>query len=64
MNKIKHILAAMDTPELTVLITGDFNFPFIKWKRNEMSAYTWRKKTIDHGTINQQIKIKTNRGDC
>ena len=32
MNKIKHILAVMDTPEPTVLITGDFNFPFIEWK--------------------------------
>ena len=40
INKIRNLLAGMDTPEPTVLITGDFNFPFIEWKRNEMAAYT------------------------
>ena len=54
MNEINHILAIKDSPELRVLITGDFNFHFIEWKRNEMSECTWRKKKTVHGTINQQ----------
>ena len=54
MNEINHILAIKDPPELRVLITGDFNFHFIEWKRNEMSECTWRKKTTVHWTINQQ----------
>ena len=54
MNKVKRLLSVMDTPEPTVLITGDFNFPFIEWKRNEMGACAWRKKTTVHGTIDQQ----------
>ena len=54
IDKIKHKLAVMDAPEPTVLITGDFNFPFIEWKKNETNACNWRKKTTDHGTTDQQ----------
>ena len=54
MNKVKRLLSVMDTPEPTVLITGDFNFPFIEWKRNELGACAWRKNTTDNGTIDQQ----------
>ena len=54
MNKVKHILSVMDSPEPTVLITGDFNFRFIEWERNEEGACAWKKKTTDHGTIDQQ----------
>ena len=35
MDKIKHMLAMMDTPKPMVLITADFKFPFIEWKKNE-----------------------------
>ena len=50
IDKIKHKLAVMDAPEPTVLITGDFNFPFIEWKKIQTNACNWRKKTTDHGT--------------
>ena len=58
MDKIKRMLAVMDAPEPTVLITGDFNFPFIEWKKNETSACNWRKKTTDHGTTKQQKQFE------
>ena len=31
MNKIKKLLSEMATPEPTIIITGDFNFPFVEW---------------------------------
>ena len=34
----------MNKPEPTVIITGDFNFPFIEWKRNELGACTPERK--------------------
>merc|ERR1711915_838824 len=42
MDKIKSMLAVMDAPEPTVLITGDHNFPFIEWNKNQTNACNWR----------------------
>ena len=44
MDKIKRILAVMDAPEPTVLITGDFNFQFIEWKKNVKPMHTIRER--------------------
>ena len=38
MDKIKKLLEEMTSPEPSVIITGDFNFPFIEWKRGELNA--------------------------
>ena len=54
MNKIEVLLSEMDTPEPTAIITGDFNSPFIEWKRNEKGACTWKKKTPDNGSADEQ----------
>ena len=35
LDKLKDILSEVKVPEPTVLITGDFNFSFIKWIREE-----------------------------
>ena len=54
MNKIELLLSMMESPEPTVIITGDFNFPFIEWKRNEEGACIWKKKTLDNGSVDDQ----------
>ena len=54
MNKIELLLSMMESPEPTVIITGDFNFPFIEWKRNEEGACVWKKKTLDNGSVDDQ----------
>ena len=46
MEKIENLLSKMNKPEPTVIITGDFNFPFIEWKRNELGACTPEKKPV------------------
>ena len=46
MNKIEELLSEMVTPEPAVIITGDFNFPFIEWKRNMEGACSWIKRTM------------------
>merc|ERR1739838_1122355 len=38
LDKLKDILSEVKVPEPTVLITGDFNFSFIKWIREKMEA--------------------------
>ena len=34
----------MKKPEPTVIITGDFNFPFIEWTRNELNICSYKIK--------------------
>ena len=38
----------MVSPEPSVMITGDFNFPFIEWKRGELNACKWRMKNYNN----------------
>ena len=38
LNKIEDILSNMTKPEPTVILTGDFNFPFVKWKVNSYNG--------------------------
>lgn len=33
LKKIRQTLKEMKAPEPTVILSGDFNFPFVKWKR-------------------------------
>merc|ERR1712240_911768 len=35
----------MKKPEPTVIITRDFNFPFIEWTRNEMNICSYKIKS-------------------
>ena len=44
MNKTKKLLLEMEINEPTVIITGDFNFPFVAWKRGRTNACDWKNK--------------------
>merc|ERR1711954_46120 len=48
MDKIKELLEKMVSPEPSVVITGDFNFPFIEWKRGELNACKWKMKKYNN----------------
>ena len=48
MEKIKKLLEKMPSPEPSVIMTGDFNFPFIEWKRGELNACKWKMKTYNN----------------
>ena len=48
MDKIKKLLTKMASPEPSVIITGDFNFPFIEWKRGDLNACKWRMKIYNN----------------
>ena len=45
----------MGVPEPTVIMTGDFNFPFIEWKRSGVGACSW---TMKQGTYDMDQKMK------
>ena len=44
MRKIDKLLSKMEIPEPKVIISGDFNFPFIEWKRSGIGACSWTMK--------------------
>ena len=48
MDKIRKLLSKMASPEPSVIITGDFNFPFIEWKRGDLNACKWRMKIYNN----------------
>ena len=57
MNKINKLLSEMETPEPTVILTGDFNFPFIEWKRSEVGACSWSMKQGTYGTDDEKSQF-------
>ena len=48
----------MEIKEPTVIITGDFNFPFIAWKRGAVNTHDWKnKKYIYEKKMNKSNSI-------
>ena len=39
LNKTEEILRGMGNPNPTILMTGDFNFPFVRWKCNSLDSF-------------------------
>ncbi|CAL4086617.1 unnamed protein product [Meganyctiphanes norvegica] len=44
LDKIRDILSETRVPEPTVIMTGDFNFSFIEWIREENGGCRWEEK--------------------
>ena len=59
MNKIEKLLSEMEMerPEPVVIITGDFNFPFIDWRRNDIGACSWKIKSDTYGTQDEKMQF-------
>ena len=54
MDKVKKLLSQMEAPEPTVIISGDFNFRFIKWTRGELNGCRWSMKTYSQAKLDEQ----------
>ena len=46
IDKTKTLLENMDKPEPNVIITGDFNFQFVKWNRGIHGGCRWEKRVL------------------
>merc|ERR1712105_83694 len=42
LNEIEFFFKNTSKPEPTIILSGDFNFPFVKWNRMPSGACTWR----------------------
>merc|ERR1711984_63313 len=45
LDEIEKICRNTPKPEPTLILSGDFNFPFVKWNRMPSGACTWKYKT-------------------
>ena len=45
LDEIENFCRNTPKPEPTIILSGDFNFPFVKWNRMPSGACTWRYKT-------------------
>jgi len=44
LKNVREILKEVKAPEPTVIVAGDFNFAFLKWKRGINGGCTWEEK--------------------
>ena len=56
LNEIEKIFRNTTKPEPTIILSGDFNFPFVKWNRMTSGACTWRYKTEKKRSKTKYIK--------
>ena len=54
IDEIKKILNEMERPDPTIIWSGDFNFPFVKWKECRSGGTTWDYKTEVNATVDEK----------
>ena len=58
LDNIQGILKELKTPEPTVILSGDFNFPFVKWKRLQNSGCTWEYIPNTNATTDEKLQFE------
>ena len=57
LDEIEKIYKNIKKPEPTIILSGDFNFPFVKWNRMPSGGCTWRYKTRTNATQDEKIQF-------
>ena len=58
LKKLQEIYKDLEKPEPTIIISGDFNFPFIKWNRLENNSCTWEYVAKSNATIDEKKQFE------
>ena len=59
LKELKKILEKMDKPDPTVILSGDFNFPFVNWKRLPIFGdCEWEYKSYTNATKDQKAQFE------
>ena len=58
LNKIKEILDKLEKPDPTILLSGDFNFPFVKWKRTSDNSCSWKYIPYANATSDEKDQFE------
>lgn len=61
LDKIEEIFKGMRNPNPTILMTGDFNFPFVKWKCNSLDSFNGCMSEYDvniNATVDEKMQFE------
>jgi len=57
LKELQEILSRLESPEPTIIISGDFNFPFIKWTRDLSNGCRWEEKPNSCVTVDEKSQF-------
>ena len=57
LDEIEKILINMKKPEPSIIMSGDFNFPFVEWKRMTNGGCTWKNKGRSNASQDEKIQF-------
>ena len=64
LNELEKIFQNMKKPEPTVLISGDFNFPFVDWNRMSNGGCSWSIKSKSNATQDEKMQFERLNNIC
>ncbi len=58
LKKIEENFQNLQKPDPTIILSGDLNFPFVKWNRQLEGGCDWKYKANTNATINEKIQFE------
>ena len=59
LKRIQAIFKELKKPDPTIILTGDFNFPFVKWKRLANNSCSWEYRSNTNATTDEKQQFET-----
>merc|ERR1711972_822411 len=57
LNELEKILKNVKNSKQTIIISGDFNFPFVSWKRMESGGCIGNSKSVSNATTDEKLQF-------
>merc|ERR1711895_797 len=64
LNELEKILKRVEKSKQIIIISGDFNFPFVTWKRMESRGCIGNIKTISNATTDEKLQFRRFNDIC
>merc|ERR1712002_1010209 len=64
LNELEKILKSVEKSKQTIMISGDFNFPFVMWKRMESGGCMRDIKSISNAITKEKLQFKRFNDIC
>ena len=64
LNELQRILRNLEKPDPTIILSGDFNFPFVKWKRMPDNSCSWEYKSHTNARADEKSQFEKLLGIC
>ena len=58
LSEIQNLLQNLEKPEPTIILSGDLNFPFVKWKRLPDNSCSWEYKSHTNATADEKQQFE------